>query len=503
MFASECKVGFYVEAKRVYVAEVTKQFGQITLLRHGHKDWDGSEASSLSEAVKKVTEETGISTHDASIALPDHEVMMRHFEMPIVPRRERAEAVRFESHRYMPFDTRDLYYDFDAVEDKKKKTMKVVFVAARKALVERTAAVFTAAGVRIRAAESASFSMMRALELEQQKKFEFTHALVQIDAQGILNLVIARDGSVLMTRQSPLAAGPEATPSLETLLSELRLSFNYFSKNFKAGTIREITFFDHSEKGRPEWAQAIQREFGTPVKAKNPARAVLRAETSEAGLAIAVGVALRGVAGGRLNRMNLARSRAAGAPLDGVDRKKHIEKTVLMELAVLCALFLLAYSAVSLSTASERRALARVQQAVAHPENVSPDLSLDELIAIDGESGTRSHYLTSLVKNRVLWTLKMSEIAKITPADIRLSLLHASESEDTAGRRSLSLKLEGVVLRSKPGGELEVINRLAANLRESSEFMRGLEEVKILSIQKAAASGSPVSFTLLCRGQKQ
>ena len=95
----------------------------------------------------------------------------------------------------------------------------------------------------------------------------------------------------------------------------------------------------------------------------------------------------------------------------------------------------------------------------------------------------------------------MNEIAKAAPKNIRLTLLEYADDEDSKGRSSLSLRMEGDLFLTEPGNELEAANRFVDALKQNQEFMKGIAEIKINSLRKAAVNNrAAVRFSLECAG---
>src|SRR3989338_7759255 len=104
-------VGVYVGDAGVYVAELSRTLSGIVLSRMAFERFPAEmdEASSgrrialVSETVLKCCKKAGIKPTHACSSPPPASVVTRYFQAPVISKKERKEAIRFEGSRFVPF----------------------------------------------------------------------------------------------------------------------------------------------------------------------------------------------------------------------------------------------------------------------------------------------------------------------------------------------------------------------------------------------------------------
>ena len=134
-------VGLYIGQHRVSIAEVRSSFGRTRIVRCAEADIPGEQetgaewAQAVARAVKEALRTSGIRAKTVAVGLSGLDAIVRYFEMPLLPHKEWADAVRFEVQKYLPFDLKGLAYDYHVAADKHRKQVRVLFVATRKELL--------------------------------------------------------------------------------------------------------------------------------------------------------------------------------------------------------------------------------------------------------------------------------------------------------------------------------------------------------------------------------
>ncbi len=149
MSKHDAGVAFGSDARYVYAAELTGVRGS-SFLKNLTQVETGPD---LQETVLKLVQKAGLQGRKGVVALSGHEAIVRCFGLPLIPRKEVPNAARFEAQKYMPFDIKDLYFDYEVHPDPEQRKLRVVFLAARKDLIDRWIGAMTAAGVEVEAVE--------------------------------------------------------------------------------------------------------------------------------------------------------------------------------------------------------------------------------------------------------------------------------------------------------------------------------------------------------------
>lgn len=495
-------IGLYFDAKCVYLAELRSQFGVIQLNHYAAEElpegsWDDPEA--LTRAVASVIKKSGVTTTQANIAISEQESMVRYFEMPILPKKEWRNAIRFEAQKYVPFDVKTLYSDYNVTPDKPKKRMRVMFLAVKKKPADTLLSAARSAGLKIKALESYSLAYSRALYPDPDSQPKSIVAVLDLEKNHI-QIAVMQDGLVLMTRHNILnkPAILDVAPALtdfSAISAELRLSLNYFSKNFKSLRIDQVVLCADLENEYRGLGNFLQQDSGIPVRAFNPVTLYGKQLPYSSGLVCAIGLALRDTTYKKNEKINIFTAEHIKLedgilPLSPEDEKILFQKTIVVGFLVALVLIGLVY----LAMGARIRAVRAEVLKTAGISNVPPELaraSADEIKGRIAEIAKKNDFLTALVDKRTHATEKMSDLARLVPSEIHLSVFEYNDNEDNSGTSSIALRLEGHVIGAAAGGELAVLDELIKTMAGDKEFMRGLDEVKIASVQKTALDGAP------------
>ncbi len=233
----------------------------------------GEEA--VTEAIRRVMGESKIETDRVVTAVSGQSVIVRHIELPRMSKEEAKNAIKYEAEQHIPFDIKEVTIDFQMLEEASDpKKIDVLLVAARNDLIDSHLKLIQAAGLKPVVIDVDSFALVNALEASRGKKEEAV-ALVNMGAK-LTNINIVRDGTSYFTRDISLAGNnltkaiqesldldvPQAeklkkeegeaggdsplsnalNPILKDLVSELRLSFDYYENQALERTTNRILF---------------------------------------------------------------------------------------------------------------------------------------------------------------------------------------------------------------------------------------------------------------------
>jgi Tfp pilus assembly PilM family ATPase len=155
---------------------------------------DPVEPAMLGDLVRQALGSAGIQGSRAHLTILDEATVSRHLTLPSMPRRELARAMRYQAELHIPFPITKSRWSWSASEPT-PTGIQVYMVAAWRDVVDRYAAVATAAGLEPRLLEPRSVAVARTLDQDR--------ALL-VDARGTnLHLTLLVDGQpVLVDEQS-------------------------------------------------------------------------------------------------------------------------------------------------------------------------------------------------------------------------------------------------------------------------------------------------------------
>jgi type IV pilus assembly protein PilM len=164
--------------------------------------------SALSATIKHLVKQTGTTTRDVIISLPESQVFTRVIEVPQLSDRELASAIRWEAEQYVPLPLDQVNIDFTVLRDSKltgTDKMEVLLVASPKSLVDKYVGILEAADLVPIAAETEIIAISRSLV--RTTVMVKNIMIVSLGAQTT-DLAIVRSGTLAFTRS--ISAGGEA-----------------------------------------------------------------------------------------------------------------------------------------------------------------------------------------------------------------------------------------------------------------------------------------------------
>jgi hypothetical protein len=254
-------------------------------------------ASLLKEALKA----NKVTATDVYLALPSKDIVIRSFVIPFLKAHEIKGVVEFEIKKYIPFNLKELAYSFHAtplIEDKVKR-MRVHFVAIRREILEHYSSVLKHAGLNVVFSEPAPMCLTRALIAKKFIKPDHKVAIVQTDFTDS-RIVVFDTGVVQFVRDfqlhNPALNAPTPEPELlkKKLFNEIKISLDFYMRQFKSEKIAEIATisFDPSQ----DIVEQLQKELETPVKPVDPHAVVNFPDISDIGVINAFGAILNPIA---------------------------------------------------------------------------------------------------------------------------------------------------------------------------------------------------------------
>ena len=440
------------------------------------------------EAIRRVFKENNIKPGNVVTAIPSEEAMVRYFQMPKIPKQERSNAVNFEAKRYIPFRMEEVISDFQVVPSKTvQNSMDVVFVAVKKNTVEQYLNMLNTAGVRAIIMEPAPFSLMRAFNAAQQIDVKVNTAIVDINI-NTLNVNILRNGVPYIIRDIPLVdISPEEKslePVFEKILAEIKLSFDFYEKQFPSEVIDKIIIY--SKLPLENWHELVGKELQIPVEVGDPLRGIrVKSGIVPARVAICFGLALRGISEPFIE-INLCKGK-----LLVYKRKEMFLKMIFLEASA--AVFLLivfkvfTIRAVAPLTHELNKTLSERPKAGV---NVKSD-SIPELEKIKNEMEARKNTLENLIAARTYLTPRLDELAKLLPQNMWLSEISFEEKIDKKNTSKITrfFNIKGYYIIDEKMGDKDVVNNFLDKLKDSNTINKGMSRADILSVKKIDING--------------
>lgn len=209
-------LGIDIGSHSIKIVEVAKSGAKSKLLAAGSiatppgalTSNSSADQEAIAVAVKKLLKDTGATSREANIALPESQVFTRVIDVPQLSSRELASAIKWEAEQYVPLPLDQVNLDFSVLRDSKqtgKPTMEVLLVAAPKALIERYLTLLELAELAPIAIETEIIAAARALS---RTSLNLKTVLIASLGAQTTDFAILQDGILAFTRS--ISSGGEA-----------------------------------------------------------------------------------------------------------------------------------------------------------------------------------------------------------------------------------------------------------------------------------------------------
>jgi len=299
----------------------------------------------LGSHVRALLDRTGIKTDRVVMGVGGQVVTVREVRVPPMTKSELAAAVRYEAERYLPYNIKEVYMDFQVlgeVTEDGRKMLDVIVVAARQDVVDKIVAVADAARLQVRILDVESFALLRSAVGPSTPEAQ-TIAIVDFGSEAS-DILITEGARLRFTRNIPIGGAvllnavreamdvDEATarsmveekgevleegaaadhtverlydvvaPHIGDLVTEIRRSLDYYQTRSRSVVVNQILLAGGLARLR-NLDRTIASELGLATSVVSPfANIKVNPETHPADrlaavgptMAVAVGLAMRG-----------------------------------------------------------------------------------------------------------------------------------------------------------------------------------------------------------------
>lgn len=204
-------VGLDIGTKTIKIVEVEKSGGGYDLLATGvvalsgtlpDKIEDEKEIAGISQIIKKLHKEAGISSRDCAISLPEQQVFTRTIHFPLLTDSEITSAIKWEAEQYIPIPVSEAIIQHLILERNEKSVppgVTVLLVAAPRSVVEKYVKIVQLANLNPVIVETELMALSRSLAPSDK-----TVLLIDFGANST-DIAIARNGLLSFSRSIPIA----------------------------------------------------------------------------------------------------------------------------------------------------------------------------------------------------------------------------------------------------------------------------------------------------------
>jgi type IV pilus assembly protein PilM len=303
--SSNGSVGLDIDGR--YLAAVEASGGRVTQAASTDlpdglvRDGEVTDPAALSSAIKDFASKAGL-PKNVRLGVANQQIVVRLVELPRIENEaEREAAIRFQAAEAiaMPLDEAVLDHQVAAYDESPDgtKRMRVVLVAARRAMIEAFVEAARKAGLRPEGIDLDAFALVRVLAdqraEEEQAHVDGRNARVFCHLAGVANLAIAVGDSCMFTR--PLSTDWDEEHAAAQLADEIRLSIDYYMAQPNACPVADVMLSGPGSHAS-DLVEGLSEHLAMPVVMADPlgrldASAVnpdedLRRYTVAAGLAL-------------------------------------------------------------------------------------------------------------------------------------------------------------------------------------------------------------------------
>ncbi len=472
-------------------------------LAHARVPIEGTGDEALAHAITKALASIQLTVRKAAVSIPTQDVLIRYFTIPPIPKPEWERAVQFEARKYLPFKIDDLVWGYSVLRPSggrgaaaKAARLEVVFIGVPRSTLTRFRTILAHVEVQATTLEARSLSLARLVRAGKNQPFNEFTCLVEVEPASA-HLAIVRDRLPYLTRDirftippaDAAAANPtRPDPRAEHILSELRVSMDFFAREYPSAVLSKIVLIGEPslvDAWRGWLAAQLQKpvEHGevllnAPIDRELPLSAasaigLLRAqqERTEATLDLLARSPEKAV-GAR----GAAKAFAVPKLLDSLDLSpRALVLTGFAAAAILAACWGLGEQPV----AAARRQLeqARTSQAA-----VGHGLDPKDAQALEGiKTSANSQFamLRALMDDRVRTAAKLDALARSLPEGVWLTSLQFQDQLGANGRSVPQLTVNGACYRPVESDQFPAIQDFEAQVKDNAVFMNGFSSAQL------------------------
>ncbi|MBU4251549.1 MAG: pilus assembly protein PilM [Candidatus Omnitrophica bacterium] len=448
-----------------------------------------------------------INADDATFCISGQDLVIRTFEIPLLPQSELRGAVSFEAKKYIPFKLEDLDYDFQVLFNKKNKTSLVLFVGIKKEILASYVSFAKQLNLKINALEYSAFSVLRFLKLAGFSDAGVIASLCfDLNNEDEASFTVFENGFSLFSRDFDFAGEPagfeqtaesDLMQKQDKLKNEIRISFDYYKRKFPDKDVKNI--FVVSDKESQQGLKSFFAEISIPVRFADTQKLLGRTAGYSSILVKSFAVALFKSAPLKI-KINLIGSKlkasreaaSAGNPFALLEGVKVDLKFIFLGVIVCLAVF--GYGLIRTQTTQQE--LEAIKNKRLKISSLANTADFQELSNISSQYRKKIASLDNLVKNQMYVTPLLNTIPAAMPKGVWLESFNLSQTKD--GR--LELALNGGVYLEDGDQEFESVNIFITNLKKDPIFSGNFKEIAISFIDRRNVQNKNIAiFKITCK----
>lgn len=462
---------------------------------------------------KEELRKNNIDAKEAVICLSGKDLIIRTFEIPVMPANEVASIINFEVKKYIPFKVEDLITDFQTKLDRASRRKQILYVGIKKEILNKYLSIMAELGIKVISIEYSAFSFLRFLKLTKFSNNGIV-AIINMDLaeEDEINFIILDNGFPLFSRDITLTAGgsggelakaQEAASGLvlEKIKSEIRISLDYYHRKFPTKKIGR-TYFVANAEHRPDLEKFL-KEVSLSAQFIETAKAIEVRRPFSLGIIKSYGSSLLKIIKTdlKINILFPKAKLAIRAQKEGADESGLLAllgglKVDLRFIALGLFICLLVFGLGLFRKFPLQKEINQILQDRPKASKDKGNVPLGELVTLNNDLKKQVSVLNELIGKQPYFTEVLAALPRNISNDMRLTNLQYTKNE--SGRNELLL--QGVVYLGDSDKELKLVNFLASALKDDKVFNRFFRDISVLSIEHAQAEKvTATKFTIICK----
>lgn len=452
-----------------------------------------------------------IAAREACIAISGKNLIIRTFDIPLLPKEELVAAINFEARKYIPLNIEELTLDHQLYLDKVNRKNLVLLVGIKKDILDKYRSVFKQLDLKVSSIEYAAFSTLRLLSMAGVKD-KGVISVVDADLLELdeVNFTVLEDGFPLFSRDMILKGGLEEPAAaeaqdqgmlLEKLKTEIRISLDYYNRKFPNKKI-EDTFFITNKDYQAD-LEAFAKEIGIEIKFVDVNKCIGKPVAFSLSLIKAYSCSLSKLVKSTIKINLLAvKAMAAREPAMPALNIANLFKGLRLDPKMVIWVLLICGAAFGLGLYQKlplQKEIANIRSIRPKVVTVSPNASYGELTRVDSECKMKLDALNSLIKKQLYLTEILDNIPRAMPEGVWLTDFSFNKKED-----GIELVLHGVSYSADSTKEFEIVDNFVERLKNNQTFAQYFKEIKIVSLNRTSVRDTDVaSFIISCQNLKE
>lgn len=447
-----------------------------------------------------------VEAREATIALSGKDLIIRTFEIPILPRHELRSAVNFEVKKYIPFKVEELISDFQLELDKSSRKNLILFIGIKKEILDKYLSIISQLNLKINSIEYSAFSVLRLFRLTNVRKKGII-AVVNIDLikEDEVNFVVLENSFPLFSRDITFAGELPTTgqteegvssAALEKLKTEIRISLDYYHRKFPLKNIKKA-FFITGQDYRSD-LETLAKDIGLDMQFIDANKYIgkpvpfslsfIKGYSSSLSKVIKTPLKINLLLVETKTMEEIGATPKAFSISAGLRVESRI---VILGLLICIATFVFGHY----RTLYLRRELDSIISMRPQLSTVKPDARYEELSNVNSEYKKKITAIDNLMKKQLYLTEQLNVIARLIPEGMRLTDFSFKKEEDKS-----ELRLVGMAYLADSSKELALVNIFISGLKRDQTFNRYFKEIDIISLETIEIEQKMMTrFVISCR----